>query len=189
MSNCSCGGRSEPPAGPKVLRECSQAMQIPLDTGPIPKKFCGEAAQCVAIQFCAPFGRMHLNLVAELNLDDRLIPSQFEIPPYRSRYAYPKDANDRRSRDSGCEEIARNAGCRRQDAGGTRESSNAMLYIGPAASPGTGASYFCSSLSKAESNARRLGSKSALRTNSQASLAPWSRSMPQSSHSTERGPS
>ena len=46
----------------------------------------------------------------------------------------------------------------------------------------------CSSLSKAESKARRLGSKSTLRTNSQASLAPWSRSMPMSSHSTLKGP-
>ncbi len=46
----------------------------------------------------------------------------------------------------------------------------------------------CSSLSKAESKARRLGSKSTLRTNWQDSRAPCSRSIPMSSHSTLSGP-
>ena len=50
------------------------------------------------------------------------------------------------------------------------------------------AHFVCSSLSNAASKATRLGSKSSLRTNSRASLAPRSRSMPLSSHSTESGP-
>ncbi len=48
--------------------------------------------------------------------------------------------------------------------------------------------YPCFSLSNAASKATRLGSKSIRLTNSQASLAPWSRSMPPSSHSTDSGP-
>jgi len=45
-----------------------------------------------------------------------------------------------------------------------------------------------SSRPKAASKARVLGTKSIRRANAQASAAPCSRSMPLSSHSTERGP-
>ncbi len=57
---------------------------------------------------------------------------------------------------------------------------------GTAAPGGCGIGY---SSPKAASNATVEGSKSTLRTNSQASAAPCSRSMPLSSHSTESGPS
>ena len=50
----------------------------------------------------------------------------------------------------------------------------------------TWAAYF---LSNAASKACAEGLKSTLRTNSQASVAPCSRSIPPSSHSTESGPS